>query len=191
MPSSAELQALRRQLDELAEQPDDALTRRYTLALPPLPPGVHWRLRRIAARAVRRLQAALRRPNPWPAALRHAPGARATPLLIWAMGADRSSVRAACRRLAEVREALPGFAPVLVTDVADFAVYSRLGWLVEFVPEIAGEGASYRERKMRFLARLYRGAPALPVSAGMELTADEILQWAKNAATIETRPLPP
>jgi hypothetical protein len=55
-----------------------------------------------------------------------------------------------------------------VTDVADFAFFSRLGWLVEYLPELSGQGEPYDERKARLLARLYRGAPAVPVRAGLE-----------------------
>jgi hypothetical protein len=53
---------------------------------------------------------------------------------------------------------------VLVTDVADFAFFSRLGWLVEYLPKLSGEGQAYELRKARFIAKLYRDAPALPVN---------------------------
>jgi hypothetical protein len=57
--------------------------------------------------------------------------------------------------------------PVLVTDVADFAFFSRLGWLVEYVPALSTPADDYGERKRRYLAWRYRDAPALPVSAGL------------------------
>jgi len=49
------------------------------------------------------------------------------------------------------------------------AALSRLGWLVECVPRLSGEGEPYDARKTRFLARLYGGAPVLPVRVGIEM----------------------
>ena len=165
-----ERDALRRYLDDLARAADDQLTTRYALRRPPLPPGLYWQLRWAAGRIVRWLEAMrILRPDPWPASLRQAAtSAGATPLLIWAVGTDRDTLREACAGFARMQESFPGFAPVLVTDVADFAFFSRLGWLVEYLPELSGQGEPYDERKARLLARLYRGAPAVPVRAGLE-----------------------
>ena len=168
-----EVQALRRYLDSLADASDDALAARYELKRPPMPPGLYWKARWLAGRILRSLRSiSIWRPDPWPVALKHAGfRAGARPLVIWAVGADREDVRIACRRVAEARSA-GKLAPVLVTDIADFAFFSRLGWLVEYVPPLAGEGPGYDERKLKFLARLYRGAPALPVSALLQGEAD-------------------
>ena len=89
-------------------------------------------------------------------------------MIIWAVGTDHETLREACTNLQERWDSFPGYAPVLVTDIADFAFFSRLGWLVEYLPRIAGQGEPYEERKLKYLARLYRGAPILPVSAGLE-----------------------
>lgn len=103
--------------------------------------------------------------------MRHLDGSdEAKPFLVWALGADRDSLRVACRGFAA---AWPDFVPVLVTDVADFAFFSRLGWLVEYVPVLPAPAARYLERKRRYLAWRYRDLPALPVSAGFS-RADEI-----------------
>jgi len=165
-----EIEALQRHLNDLAHTADDQLTTRYALRHPPLPPGLYWQSRWLAGRILRWLEAMrILRPDPWPASLRQAAtSAGAKPLLIWAVGTDRDTLRAACDGFARIKESYPGFAPVLVTDVADFAFFSRLGWLVEYLPEVSGEGEPYRERKARFLARLYRGAPVVPVRAGLE-----------------------
>jgi hypothetical protein len=88
-------------------------------------------------------------------------------LVIWAVGTDRETLREACTNLSERWDSFPGFAPVLITDVADFAFFSRLGWLVEYLPRLAGQGEPYEERKLKYLARLYRGAPVIPVNAGL------------------------
>jgi hypothetical protein len=72
---------------------------------------------------------------------------------------------------------LPGFVPVLVTNVADFAFFSRLGWLVEYVPALSAPAGGYAERKQRHLAWRYRDAPALPVSAGL---TDESIALARS-----------
>lgn len=104
----------------------------------------------------------------WRSSLKHARQAeQGKPLLIWGMGAERDVLRPACQGLARHLEATPGFLPVLVTEVADFAYYSRLGWLVEYVPSLSGEGESYRERKLAYLAWRYRDALALPVAVGL------------------------
>jgi len=172
------LASLQRELEELASEPDDALLR-YALPSPSRPKGLYWRMRWVAARTLRLLERLGLKPHhPWPPALRHAPGRdSAKPLLIWAVGADRETLRRACAGFA--KHPIAGFAPVLVTDVADFAFFSRLGWLVEYVPEIAGVGESYARRKKRFLARLYRGAAVLPVTAGLEIEThwEDIRKW--------------
>jgi hypothetical protein len=175
---SEEIEALQRHLNDLAHTADDQLTVRYALRQSPRPPGLYWQLRWFAGRIVRRLEAMrILRPDPWPASLRQAAtSAGAKPLLIWAVGTDRDRLREACRGLSRLQQSLPGFALVLITDVADFAFFSRLGWLVEYLPRLVGEGEPYVDRKVRFLARLYRDAPALPVRAGLEAScqADHI-----------------
>ena len=169
-----DIQELVQYLDELAGFSDDELTR-YQLLRPPMPPGLYWRARWFAGRILRWLEARrLKKPDRWPAALKqNAASARAKPLLIWAVGTERETLRTACRGFAEIPIISSGFAPVLVTDVADFAFFSRLGWLVEYLPTLSGEGQLYEQRKARFLARLYRGAPVLPVSAALETNAPE------------------
>jgi hypothetical protein len=181
MSLRAEMEALRGHLDDLARTADDSLTKRYTLRRPPLPPGLYWQLRWLAGRILRGLEALhILRPDPWPVSLKQAAtSAGARPLLIWAVGTDRGMLREACGGFSRMQDSLPGFALVLVTDVADFAFFSRLGWLVEYLPELAGQGEAYEDRKARLLARLYRGAPVLPVRAGLESgsRAEEIRRW--------------
>ena len=146
---------------------------RYTMHQPTRPPGLYWQLRWLAGRILRWLQSMRILPsNTWPVSLTHAGGGRnARPVVLWAVGAEPRSLRDSCRGFSAVFEGLPGFAPVLITDVADFAFFSRLGWLVEYVPDLEGSGESYRERKALLLARLYPDATVLPVSAG--LAADD------------------
>jgi hypothetical protein len=62
---------------------------------------------------------------------------------------------------------------VLITNHADFAFYSRLGWLVEYLPNLRGVGEAYDDRKAHYLAWRYQDASVLPLSAG--LLTDE--QW--------------
>jgi hypothetical protein len=188
MSLRAEMEALREHLDHLASTADDSLTTRYALRRPPRPPGFYWQLRWLAGRILRWLEAMrIVPPDPWPASLRQAAtSAGAKPLLIWAAGTDRETLREACSGFCKLQDSLPGFAPVLVTDVADFAFFSRLGWLVEYLPELAGEGEPYGQGKARLLARLYRGAPALPVLAGLECgsRAEEIRQWVASSDSV-------
>lgn len=168
MDVEEEIKELRRHLYELARDPDDALFQRYELRRPPMPPGTYWRLRWLAGCLLRWLRSLpFLQPQTWPVNLKQSRHASAKALLLWGMGLDRETLRAACRRFSELQVAGQEFAPVLITDVADFAFYSRLGWLVEYVPHLAGEGTAYDERKLKFLARLYRGIPGLPVSIGL------------------------
>ena len=169
-----ETASLRRRLGELASQPDEELAERYVIKGLPRPPGLYWRLRGLAGYIIRRLIALTPwRTVRWPVSLKQLPlDPKAKPVLIWAIGSDSDTVREACGDLSARWDALRGYAPVLVTDVADFTYYSRLGWLVEYLPVLKGEGEPYEERKLKYLARLYRGAPVLPVRAGLEAGPD-------------------
>ncbi len=165
-----EIEALQQLLRELAFHTDDELTARYQIKRSPRPVGLYWQLRGMVGWMLRWLEARWPwRKDPWPVSLRQqSTSANAKPLLIWAVGTSRDTLREACTGLSKRWDSLPGFAPVLITDVADFAFFSRLGWLVEYLPRLAGNGEPYEERKLKYLARLYRGAPVLPVSAGLE-----------------------
>ena len=165
-----EINALERHLRELAAHNDDELAARYLIKRSPRPKGLYWQLRGIVGSIVRWLEARWPwRKDPWPVSLKQQPtDPQAKPLLIWGVGTSRETLREACTNLSERWDSFPGFAPVLITDEADFAFFSRLGWLVEYLPQLAGQGEPYEERKLKFLARLYRGAPVIPVSAGLE-----------------------
>lgn len=175
-----EIRQLRQCLDGLAACSDGDLSR-YELRLPPVPPSVYWKARWLVGILLRWLESVrLKEPDPWPVRLRQVSGnAKAKPLLIWAIGTDRATLREACRGFLRLHQSLSSFAPVLVTDVADFAYFSRLGWLVEYLPRLSGEGCPYENRKAWLLARLYHGAPALPIAAGLkvETAAEEIRRF--------------
>jgi hypothetical protein len=111
-----------------------------------------------------------RPPEPWLPGLKHLErGDDARPLVIWAVDVDRKVLREACRGFAPLLRACPDRVPVLVTNVADFSFFSRLGWLVEYLPALSSPADGYAERKKRYLAWRYRDAPILPVSAGLGL----------------------
>lgn len=183
MTLRAEIEALKNHLDELGRPcaEDESFTLRYALRRPPLPRGLYWQLRWVAGRVVRGLEdMGVLRPDPWPASLQQAPTSiRARPLLIWAVGADRDTLRTACSGIGLLQGSLPHFAPILITDVTDFAFFSRLGWLVEYLPTLSGGGGSYGHAKARMVARLYSGAPALPINAGLhvESCSEELRRW--------------
>lgn len=168
---------LRRQLDDLVEADDDDLAK-YELSWPPMPPGWYWRMRWLASVILRWAESKkLRRRGPWPVRLRQADGiADARPLLFWAVGMTESQVPDICRSIALLQEMLPDSAPVIVTDLAAFAEFSRLRCLVEYLPKLAGVGQPYDVRKARMLARLYRGAPVLPIRA-LTVGDGEIVGW--------------
>lgn len=164
-----ETEALRARLREWANDPEWALLVRYEL-LPQKPAPVwHRRVSHKVGRLLRVLGLSRSRylRQPWHSGLKHVqhpPQAR--PLLIWSEGHDRQFVRDACAGMQRLLVDRPEFLPVLVTDVAEFAFYSRLGWLVEYLPELSGTGPSYRERKRCYLAWRYRDALVVPLSAG-------------------------
>jgi hypothetical protein len=166
----AEAKALRRELKALAAQPEWDLLTRYDL-LARKPPS-SWQER--AWRRVRRVlaSAGLISPHvtqyPWLSTLKHRPvSADVKTVMIWALGAERHELHVACDGLSKKLQGGNDLAPVLVTDVADFAFYSRLGWLVEYVPPLSGEGPSLQRRKQAYLAWRYRNAIVLPLSAGL------------------------
>jgi hypothetical protein len=179
-----QIEALRRRLLDLASQTDDELCERYELERPSMPPGIYWRMRWLAGWTLRWLEAkGLWRPDPWPVSLKQSRAdADAKPLLIWAVGADPDVLRQTCKLIYGVQVAFPRFAPVLITDVADFAFFSRLGWLVEYLPALDGLGERYDERKLKYLARLYSGAPAIPVVAGVKPRCEaDMRRWLQFA----------
>ncbi len=165
-----ETRRLRRQLAELADNPEWALLVRYELL--PQNPSPVWH-RRFSQRMGRLLRVSglsrsyyLR--QRWRTDLKHTGDlSDARTLLIWAEGADPQQIREYCNGFQHLLTGREDLSPVLVTDVTDFAFYSRLGWLVEYLSELSGEGASYRERKHRHLAWRYRDALVVPVAAGL------------------------
>ena len=187
MSHADELETLRTHLDTLSRDSADETLERYAMDRPRRPPGLYWQLRWLAGRTIRWLQSlGVLYADPWPVALQHSGLPRsAKPILIWGVGADKADLRKACGQLSDFLDTLPGYAPVLVTDQPDFAFYSRLGWLVEYLPDVSGEGEAFAARKERFLARIYRGAPALPFRVGLDLGsgAEELRQWLKARET--------
>ncbi len=176
---NSDIEALQRHLQNLVRAVDSELTQRYVVRWPRRPPGLYWQLRWMVAIVLRSLEyMGIWRPDPWPVVLKQAHcDVKAQPVLIWAVGTNFDELRQVCDRLSA--RPLPTFTPVLVTDVADFTFFSRLGWLIEYLPRLAGEGEPYEKRKERFLARLYRGTPALPADAILEAGwgPDDIQQW--------------
>jgi hypothetical protein len=167
---------LRRRLRELSAAPEWGLLARSDLLSDS--PRLSWAER--AYRRWRSVLAALRLVSPyisaydWQAALKHRPASPdARALLIWAVdGQDRETLRQACLSFRDRLSRDETWTPVLVTSIADFAFFSRLGWLVEYVPELRGVGGSYAERKTRYLAWRYRDACAVPLSAGVASDAE-------------------
>jgi hypothetical protein len=103
----------------------------------------------------------------WLPTLKHAqPDGEAEILLIWALGVGREDLRASCEGFRKRLEGISGMVPVLVTDTADFAYFSRLQWLVEYIPPLSGEGVPYHARKQHYLAWRYRDALVVPASVG-------------------------
>ena len=100
----------------------------------------------------------------WSPRLKHVPAAEdAKVVLFWAVGEfDKSALRLELAAQLERFKTQGDGLGVLVTNVPDFAFYSRLGWLVEYLPELSGSHESYAQEKLRYLAWRYRGADVVP-----------------------------
>jgi len=130
--------------------------------------GVPLRIR--AYRALRDVLVGLKVIKPgkfgtaWSPRLKHVPAAEdAKVVLFWAVGEfDKSPLRLELRAQLERFKSEGGGLGVLLTNVPDFAFYSRLGWLVEYLPQLSGTHESYAQEKLRYLAWRYRGADVVP-----------------------------
>ncbi len=170
-----ETQRLRLEFSELARNSDPGLRVRYDLLRDKPPATLGARIMRIALRGLASL--GLAAPSvtsfAWLPTLKHAqPDGEYRTLVIWAVGIERAELRRCCEGFVKRLDAASGIIPVLITDVPDFAYYSRLKWLVEYVPDLSGDGVSYRERKQRYLAWRYRDALVVPAAAGCADLAD-------------------
>ena len=180
MSLASQTEALREQWRQWAADPEWALLVRYEFRWSQKKsPWWHrllqWWERRLRVWGLSRSKY---RAQVWHPGLKHAlPGEadhtdRPRPLLLWADLDDLAETRTACRNVQDRLAKQSELCPVLVTGLADFAFYSRLGWLVEYLPALpprpgTPEGQGYRERKQGHLAWRYRDALVLPLSAGL------------------------
>lgn len=165
-----EAKVLRRQLKSLAAQPEWELLTRYDLLADKPSLSSAGRVGRFCRRllASAGVMSPQVTPYPWLSTLKHRPvSADVKTVMIWAPGADRHHLRVACEAFSTRLQGATHLAPVLVTDISDFGFYSRLGWLVEYLPDLSGDGPSLQQRKQAYLAWRYRDACILPLSAGL------------------------
>ena len=160
---------LRDCLRSWAGQLEWALHVRYELLPQKRPPELRKYIAQKIARLMRvwGLSRSYYQNRQWLPGLKHGAAEGNIILLIWSDIADMESSRAACAAFRCFLSTHPQYVPVLVTSLADFAFYSRLGWLVEYLPQIPGEGPNYTERKRCYLAWRYRHAEAVPLSIGL------------------------
>ena len=175
MSLMTETQALRETITAWAADPEWSLLYQYDLLRrkPPRSLGDRW-FRRAKSMLAR---LGLIRPPvtkySWLPTLKHAqPNGDSRTLMIWALGIGQDDLRKACEGFLKRLDTESGTLAVLLTDLADFAYFSRLHWLVEYVPELSGEGPSYSERKLHYLAWRYRDALVVPASAGRACDAE-------------------
>lgn len=177
---------LRCRLQQLASDPEWGLLVRYEL-LPQQPaPSLRKRLLQKAGRLLRVLGLSRARylSQPWREGLRHASAEGRITLLIWSDVTDKESSRTACAAFQRFLSAHPQYVPVLVTRLADFAFYSRLGWLVEYLPDIPREGPDYTERKRRYLAWRYRHAVPVLLSSGLTEEGERMLPFLNDERSV-------
>lgn len=109
----------------------------------------------------------------WSPRLKHAPrDADAKTVLIWALGYDKVMLRESLLAFKE-QDVFKQAVPVILTNVPDFAFYSRLACLVEYVPnmgmklddlksgEVGLTVSTYARDKLAYLAWRYRDAQIL------------------------------
>jgi hypothetical protein len=183
MTAYPDVESLRRHLHRLEQEFETGLSQRYTLQFrTPEEPGFIRRVRARVGQLLRWLHVKPPvppppPPEPWLTELKHVDyGNTPRPFLIWAMDIDRDELRTACVQIRQWQSGSPGWAPVLITNIADFAFFSRLKWLVEYVPSLSAPADEYANRKLRYLAWRYRDVPALPASAaGREGLLEDLL----------------
>lgn len=105
-------------------------------------------------------------PSAWSPRLKHVPVEKdARVVLFWAVGAfEKQDLRLWLKAQMNEFRSISGGLGVLLTNVPDFAFYSRLGWLVEYLPELTGSNESYSKEKLRYLAWRYRDADVIPIN---------------------------
>ncbi len=149
-------------LQQLAKNPPWAHLARYEL----MPQGFTWFWLRMCMRLRTRVATYFHsythfHEHHWSAGLKHAPRPEAQHIvLLWSEGLNKEEQRAACEALQMTLEQARHLTPVLVTDVADFAFYSRLHWQVEYLPSLQGDHM-YKEKKRHYLTWCYRKAHML------------------------------
>lgn len=104
----------------------------------------------------------------WSPRLKHIPvDEDARVVLFWAVGQfDKETLRlelAAALERFKSQGSGAGVLGVLLTNVPDFAFYSRLGWLVEYLPVESEVFGTYSHKKLRYLAWRYKHAEVVPV----------------------------
>lgn len=101
----------------------------------------------------------------WEASLNYAPREGQTAVCMSTLP-DMNKLRGAAERLDEIFKEL-GLVPVLCATMVDFPFFVRLGWQVEYLPQLSGS-LSYADRKLRYIALRYREALFLPIELGFE-----------------------
>lgn len=183
----SKFESLLRRLRSMSESFEWALHVRYELLPQKRPPELRKHIAQKIGRLMRvwGLSRSYYQNRPWLPGLKHGATEGSITLLIWSDVADKEGSRTACIAFQRFLSMHPQYVPVLVTPLADFAFYSRLGWLVEYLPEIPGEGPSYVERKQCYLAWRYRQAEAVPLSIGLGDGLEALLaEAAKNTPSI-------
>lgn len=104
----------------------------------------------------------------WSPRLKHVPvDEDARVVILWAVGqCDKDTLRlelAAALERFKSQAGGVGVLGVLLTNVPDFAFYSRLGWLVEYLPAESEVFGTYSQKKLRYLAWRYKHADVVPV----------------------------
>ena len=121
---------------------------------PPKSDGYFARKKRFVARLFKRGFA----PRPWLPLLRGRPAASGV-AVVYCLDASGETARAAGEKLNDffLQNSL---APVLITASPEFSFWSRMGWLVEYLPGDRG----HARRKLKYLGARYRGAKFLDLN---------------------------
>ncbi len=145
-----------------------------------MPQGLKWYFLRIFMRSRTKIMHIAHRHTHfekrfWQKDLKHAPRNKAQhSLVLYSEGMEKNTQRTICNKILKFFHDFPQFVPVLMTDIADFAYYSRLHILVEYLPALTCKKETiYKQKKKQYLAWLYRDTVFLDLQANMNFVTLE------------------
>ena len=102
----------------------------------------------------------------WNSGLKHYTGKSKHTILVVDNVNDKEKIFKVCTNLKNIFLSLNETSIVLITNYADFHFYSRLGWMIEYLPSALPNSSLYIAQKKQYLAWRYKNSTVLPLSLG-------------------------